>query len=104
MFLCLALAAATAALPVDDSDDYRLVNPRAIELFEADNRLMDWALANFDTDHDGYLSIMEADDAARAFKRLADGNQDGQVTPAEYRSARAFIVARWATSTQATRR
>lgn len=96
MVLYLALLAAVGGAPADDSDDYRLVNPKAIELFETDNRLMDWALANFDKDHDGYLSIMEADEAARAFKRIADGDGDGQVTPAEYRSARAFIVARWA--------
>ncbi len=104
MLLYFALLATVSGTPADDSDDYRLVNPRAIELFEADSRLMDWALANFDKDHDGYLSIMEADDAARAFKRIADGDGDGQVTPAEYRSARAFIVARWATSSQRTRR
>ncbi len=100
MVLYLALLAAVGGAPADDSDDYRLVNPKAIELFETDNRLMDWALANFDKDHDGYLSIMEADEAARVFKRLADGDGDGQVTPAEYRSARAFIVARWAATAQ----
>jgi len=100
MVLYLALLAAVGGAPADDSDDYRLVNPKAIELFETDNRLMDWALANFDKDHDGYLSIMEADEAARVFKRIADGDGDGQVTPAEYRSARAFIVARWAATAQ----
>ena len=100
MVLYLALLAAVCGAPADDSDDYRLVNPKAIELFETDNRLMDWALANFDKDHDGYLSIMEADEAARAFKRIADGDGDGQVTPAEYRSARAFIVARFAATTR----
>lgn len=100
MVLYLALLAAVGGAPADDSDDYRLVNPKAIELFETDNRLMDWALANFDKDHDGYLSIMEADEAARVFKRIADGDGDGQVTPAEYRSARAFIVARFAATTR----
>jgi hypothetical protein len=100
MVFYLALLAAVGGAPADDSDDYRLVNPKAIELFETDNRLMDWALANFDKDHDGYLSIMEADDAARVFKRIADGDGDGQVTPAEYRSARAFIVARFAATTR----
>ena len=100
MVFYLALLAAVGGAPADDSDDYRLVNPKAIELFETDNRLMDWALANFDKDHDGYLSIMEADEAARAFKRIADGDGDGQVTPAEYRSARAFIVARFAATTR----
>jgi hypothetical protein len=76
--------------------DYRLANPRAIELFERDDRLMQWAVTFFDTDRDGHLSIREADAAALQFKRIADGDSDGQVTPAEYRSARDFIVARWA--------
>jgi hypothetical protein len=106
MLFCFALLAATSGVPADEADDYRLVNPRAIELFEADPKLMDWALARFDKDHDGYLSIMEADDAAREFKRIADGDGNGLVTPAEYRSARAFIVARWTPrqQAQATRR
>lgn len=105
MLTTLALfAAAAAASPPTDARDWRLVNPRAIELFEADNKLMNWALARFDEDHDGYLSIMEADDAATEFKTIADADRDGQVTPAEYSAARAFIVARWAPSQQASRR
>lgn len=76
--------------------DYRLANPRAIELFERDSQLMQWGLSFFDTDRDGRLSIREADSAAMQFKRIADGDKDGQVTPTEYRSAREFIVARWA--------
>jgi hypothetical protein len=96
-FAVLLLA---SAAPSDPADDYRLVNPKAIELFERDSTLMNWALARFDDDHDGYLSIMEADDAAREFKRIADGDGNGQVTPAEYRSARDFIVARWAVSSR----
>jgi hypothetical protein len=103
----LMMAAAPASGPASDSaDGWRLVNPKAIELFEADGKLMAWALARFDEDHDGYLSIMEADAAAREFKRIADGDRDGRVTPAEYRAARAFIVARSTSSeqAQATRR
>lgn len=98
------LAAAAAASPPAGASDWRLVNPRAIELFEADGKLMDWALARYDENHDGYLSIMEADDAATEFKTIADADRDGQVTPAEFREARAFIVARWAPSQQASRR
>lgn len=74
---------------------YELVNPRAIDLFERDQRLMDWALRFHDADGDGQLSIIEADSASRAFKTIADGDTDGRVTPTEYRSARDFIVARW---------
>jgi hypothetical protein len=96
----LAFLAAAAAAPPTDASDWRLVNPKAIELFETDGKLMDWALARFDEDRDGYLSIMEADDAATEFKTIADSDRDGQVTPAEYREARAFIVARWAQTTR----
>jgi hypothetical protein len=84
-----------AAQADDAGSAYRLVNPKAIELFERDPRLMDWALASFDKDGDGYLSIFEADNAAQEFKRIADGDRDGQVTPAEYSAARDFIVARY---------
>jgi hypothetical protein len=80
----------------DPADDYRLVNPKAIELFERDGALMRWALRLYDKDHDGYLSVFEADDAGRRFKVIADSDNDGRVTPYEYRTARAFIVARWA--------
>ena len=92
LFLAIAAQLAAAA-PADD--EYTLVNPKAIELFEADSRLMDWALAKYDSDSDGHLSIFEADKAALEFKRIADGDSDGRVTPAEYRAARDFIVARW---------
>jgi hypothetical protein len=93
--LALSILAGAAASP-DPSGDYRLVNPRAIELFENDPRLMRWALEFYDLDRDGHLSIREADLAASQFKLIADGNRDGRVTPAEYRAALQFIVARWA--------
>jgi len=81
------------------TDGYSLVNPRAIELFEHEPQLMDWALARFDSDGDGYLSIFEADKAAAEFKAIADGDKDGQVTPAEFRAGREFVVARWVAGT-----
>ena len=86
---------AAAVSPASAADEYRLVNPRAIELFEADERLMGWALAGFDSDRDRHLSIFEADKAALEFKRIADGDRDGRVTPYEYRAARDFVLARW---------
>jgi hypothetical protein len=98
--MILLLLVAAAAAPPADPSDYRLVNPRAIELFERDSTLMDWALQRFDSNADGYLSIFEADKAAREFKAIADGDNDGQVTPTEYRSARDFVVARWAVRTR----
>ena len=95
MTALLALLVAVGG-QADSAADYRLVNPRAIELFERDPRLMQWAVSFFDTDRDRHLSIREADSAALQFKRIADGDKNGRVTPAEYRSARDFIVARWA--------
>ena len=92
IFAALILAGAQATAV---ASDYKLVNPRAIELFEREPRLMDWALAKFDGNRDGYLSIFEADSAAQAFKSIADGDRDGQVTPTEFQSALGFIVARY---------
>ncbi|QNM82024.1 hypothetical protein H8M03_08250 [Sphingomonas sabuli] len=96
MIALLALiAAAGQAAPASIAEDFRLTNPRAIELFERDPRLMQWAVRAFDANGDGHLSIREADTAAIEFKRIADGDTDGQVTPTEYRSASDFIAARW---------
>ena len=103
--LLMMAAAGTGAEADSGGDGYRLVNPRAIELFEREPPLMRWAIARFDDDHDGYLSIFEADEAAIEFKKIADGDGDGQVTPAEFRAGRDFVVARWAIDTaQATSR
>lgn len=97
MHALLALLLVSGQAATEPADyDYQLVNPRAIELFERDDKLMRWALMNFDSDHDGYLSIFEADKAAREFKRIADADGDGRVTPEEYRRARDFIIARYA--------
>lgn len=90
------LAALLLIAGSDPYGGYSLVNPKAIELFERDPQLRSWALARFDSNGDGQLSIFEADPAAREFKAIADGDTDGQVTPTEYRSARDFITARWA--------
>lgn len=89
LFAILLASAASAA--ADPGDEFRLVNPRAIELFEREPKLMDWALVRFDADGNAALSIFEADRAARAFRRIADRNGDGQVTPDEYRAALATV-------------
>lgn len=83
--LILVPAAAAAQVP----------NPRAIEPFERDWVLMDWALRTYDRDKDVRLSIEEANVAAAAFKRLADGDGDGRVTTFEFDRAREFILARY---------
>lgn len=66
--------------------------PAAMELFERDWVLMNWALKYFDANRDILLQPDEAASAADAFRRLADTNHDGRVTPEEYRAARASIL------------
>jgi hypothetical protein len=56
---------------------------------------MNWALKFFDSDHDLLLSDPEAETAAGEFRKLADTNRDGRVTPQEYREARALILSRY---------
>ena len=69
--------------------------PAAMQIFERDWVLMNWALKFYDADRDILLEPHEAQAAADAFRRIADTNGDGRVTPQEYRAARAFILARY---------
>ena len=69
--------------------------PAALQIFERDWVLMNWALKYFDTNRDVLLEPNEAQAAADAFRRMADADGDGRVTTAEYRQARAFILARY---------
>lgn len=71
------------------------VTPAARALFEQDWVLMNWALKNFDADHDLMISDAEAAVAAEQFRKIADTNGDGRVTPEEYRAARAFILSHY---------
>lgn len=71
------------------------LNPYAIELFQRDWVLNQWAKRTFDANGDGMISIEEAQPAASAFKEIADGDSDGRVTPYEYERAREFILARY---------
>ena len=91
--LLFALAAAAQAEQPRPAD--LGVTPSARALFERDWVLMNWALKFFDRDHDVLLSAAEAQAAADAFRKLADTNGDGRVTPEEYRAARAEILARY---------
>ena len=70
-------------------------NPRAVELFDRDWVLNQWARRKYDLDRDGIISVAEAQPAARAFKEIADADGDGRVTPYEYQRAREFILARY---------
>ena len=72
------------------------VNPNANELFDRDPELKTWALRLFDTNHDGWLTLYEAQPALQAFKEIADADKDGRVTTYEYQRAKEFVTARWA--------
>ena len=69
--------------------------PAATQLFERDWVLMNWALKFYDRDRDILLEPGEAQAAAAEFRKIADADGDGRVTPSEYRAARAFILARY---------
>jgi hypothetical protein len=69
--------------------------PAAQLLFERDWVLMNWALKFYDRDRDILLEADEAQAAAAEFRKIADADGDGRVTPEEYRAARAFILARY---------
>ncbi len=69
--------------------------PAAKSLFERDWVLMNWALKFYDSDRDILLEPTEAVRAAQEFRKIADADADGRVTPQEYRAAREFILARY---------
>jgi hypothetical protein len=90
----LALLAAAPAEALSTSAAVR-ATPAAADIFERDWVLMNWALKFYDSDRDILLEPGEAAAAAAEFRRIADGDGDGRVTPGEYRAARAFILARY---------
>ena len=69
--------------------------PAAKTLFERDWVLMNWALKFYDKDRDILLEPAEAQAASEEFRKIADADNDGRVTPYEYRQAREFILARY---------
>jgi hypothetical protein len=93
--LASAVSASSAGAQHSPTAASAPVNPAARAIFERDWVLMNWALKHFDTDRDILLSPAEARTAADAFRRIADGDGDGRVTPTEYRAAREFILARY---------
>ena len=79
------------------------VNPDATALFDRDPALNRWALAAFDANKDGWLTLYEAQSALGELKRLADSNGDGRVTVAEYEETKSFLVARFNLASTAAR-
>jgi hypothetical protein len=71
------------------------VNPHANELFDRDADLKAWALRLYDRNHDGWLTLYEAQPALNQFRDIADSDRDGRVTTYEYARAKEFIAARW---------
>jgi len=69
--------------------------PAALQIFERDWVLMNWALKYYDTNGDILLDASEAKAAGEAFRKLADADRDGRISQQEYRAARAFILAKY---------
>jgi hypothetical protein len=90
--LLLSAAAQAASGPTPASVS---TAPAAAQLFERDWVLMNWALKFYDRDRDILLEPNEAQTAAAEFRKIADADGDGRVTPREYREAREFILARY---------
>ena len=94
--IALLIVAAAAASPAPEPVPASISTaPAAAQLFERDWVLMNWALKFYDRDRDILLEPSEAQAAAAEFRKIADGDNDGRVTPSEYRAARAFILARY---------
>lgn len=90
--IALFLFASTTPLFAESARASPKPQPAALELFEKDWVLMNWALKYFDANHDMLLEPDEAAAAADAFRRLADTDHDGRVTPEEYQAARKWIL------------
>lgn len=92
LIMCISGQVAVAASPVSapSSTNY----PNANVLFDSDAVLNDWAVRNYDRNHDGWLTLYEAQPALAAFKEIADSDRDGRVTTAEFRRAKEFVFAR----------
>ncbi|WP_118858275.1 EF-hand domain-containing protein [Sphingomonas mesophila] len=92
--LALLLQSAAPATPASAPSGAPF-NPRANDLFQADPVLRGWAVRQYDSNRDGWLTLYEAQPALAAFREIADGDRDGRITTAEYRRAKEYIAARW---------
>jgi hypothetical protein len=94
-FALFALALGSAPLAAQPTPASLQRPPAALSLFERDWVLMNWALKFYDKDRDILLEPAEAQAASDEFRKIADADGDGRVTPYEYRQAREFILARY---------
>ena len=71
------------------------LNPRAVELVDSNPVIKGWALRQYDSNHDGWLTVYEAQPAVKAFEDIADENRDGSVTVSEYQAAIDYLRSRY---------
>ena len=90
--IALFLVASAAPLAAQPTPASLETPPPALKLFERDWVLMNWALKFHDSNRDILLEPGEAEAAADAFRKIADADHDGRVTPQEYRAAREAIL------------
>ena len=96
LLLAIAIAASPPAFAKGAEQSATVApTPAAMSLFQRDWVLMNWALKFYDADGNILLSPAEASAAADAFRKLADSDGDGRVTPVEFRAARDFILVRY---------
>lgn len=93
--LLMAAEASPPTTPTASATAASVPNPRAGELFDAEPALKMWALKGHDRNGDGWLTLYEANEAADAFRAMADADKDGRVTVREFEAARAFIASRF---------
>jgi hypothetical protein len=94
MILAPVAAAPAIAEETPKGGPTRAQTRAALAFFQRDWVLMNWALRFFDSDGDIALSPKEAAAAAAAYRKIADVNRDGRITPTEYRIARQYIMTR----------
>jgi hypothetical protein len=98
MRLASALLIAAAAAPLGAQAvpaSLKVAPPAAHAVFERVMVLMNWARKCHDRVSDILIVPGVAEAAAAEFRKIADADNDGQVTTQEYRAAREFLLARY---------
>jgi hypothetical protein len=95
LLMALSVIASSPAVAAPARGAATAPSGAALALFKRDWVLMNWALRFYDGNRDSVLAAGEAVPAAKQFRKIADRNRDGRITPAEYRAAREFVIARY---------